>query len=572
MTGKTPVSSDKSYSLYFGCIIQPKFSGFLNSNFEFHCANIFQTFATRNEMKSDLTNLLYSWMKELSVDISKDYLHKKLLAHPDYPSLLSITDTLHELGIHNEAYEMERAGWDLMSFPFLAHTAANGGQFVVVQKNDKDVFAKGGKLEHWDGIVVFAQKPENWVNQEINKDIRRKKIVRTGWFAVLFFLVMAATIALVSAYQLTFVFFLATTVTGLGLSILIVQKELGFTNPFTEKICALQKEGDCQAVIASKGSNLTNWLAWSDVGLIYFSTVLFLLVNINPLVLLIPAFAVPFIPYSLYYQRWVLKKWCTLCLFIIVILTLQIATVWPFFSNSATDVFSIQTLSQVLFTGIAIAAMWLGVVKPLLRQSKEGREDFYRLLRFKNKPEMFESLLTRQRRIDSEAWSEDLQLGNPVAAIQILVACNPYCTPCARTHDYLHELLKKRDIGLTVRFAVNPRAMADPRTIATYYLLQAVKDRPIQYKREALHYWYSIMDLEKFQQRYQADKNALVEKQVYKHYEWSKSAQLAFTPAIFINGYELPAEYRASELSVVLSSLSLYANTVEFSAQIATGS
>lgn len=114
--------------------------------------------------------------------------------------------------------------------------------------------------------------------------------------------------------------------------------------------------------------------------------------------------------------------------------------------------------------------------------------------------------------------------------------------------------------------------MADPRTIATYYLLQAVKDRPIQYKREALHYWYSIMDLEKFQQRYQADKNALVEKQVYKHYEWSKSAQLAFTPAIFINGYELPAEYRASELSVVLSSLSLYANTVEFSAQIATGS
>jgi len=39
----------------------------------------------------------------MNIPVSKTFLREQLLSHPDYPSLLSITDTLNELHIENTA-------------------------------------------------------------------------------------------------------------------------------------------------------------------------------------------------------------------------------------------------------------------------------------------------------------------------------------------------------------------------------------------------------------------------------------------------------------------------------------
>lgn len=43
------------------------------------------------------------WLSSMDIKISSALLKEAMQTHPDYPSLLSITDTLDELGIDNAA-------------------------------------------------------------------------------------------------------------------------------------------------------------------------------------------------------------------------------------------------------------------------------------------------------------------------------------------------------------------------------------------------------------------------------------------------------------------------------------
>jgi hypothetical protein len=71
---------------------------------------------------------------------------------------------------------------------------------------------------------------------------------------------------------------------------------------------------------------------------------------------------------------------------------------------------------------------------------------------FITNPDIFKALLQQQRRVDTTPFEnaclpgrQDLQLGNPDADLQIMVACNPYCGPCANAHLIIDELLDEND-------------------------------------------------------------------------------------------------------------------------------
>jgi hypothetical protein len=65
-------------------------------------------FALTKPMSKNLSTVIYNWLKELKIPVSKTYIRQQLLSHPDYPSLLSITDTLTELRIENIAVQIQK--------------------------------------------------------------------------------------------------------------------------------------------------------------------------------------------------------------------------------------------------------------------------------------------------------------------------------------------------------------------------------------------------------------------------------------------------------------------------------
>jgi hypothetical protein len=208
-----------------------------------------------------------------------------------------------------------------------------------------------------------------------------------------------------------------------------------------------------------------------------------------------------------------------------------------------------------VFEFIVTAAVWLELIKPALQEIKDLTSSNFSLLRFKNNPNVFSSLLRRQRRVNMAPFENDLQLGNPDAKFQIMVACNPYCGPCARTHKILHELVNKTGIGLTIRFAIRTDNTEDKRFKAVKYILQQALGKTTAYKRKLLHDWYVAMNFEKISQQYPLTETKEIDELLMQHEQWTEKAQLKGTPTIFINGYEYPKGYNSQDLNLIIKNI-----------------
>jgi hypothetical protein len=224
-----------------------------------------------------------------------------------------------------------------------------------------------------------------------------------------------------------------------------------------------------------------------------------------------------------------------------------------FSGASIADIKSVSVnalvLSAVVFTLAAIS--WL-YIKSLLKERKKTSEKMYALQRFKNNQAVFTSLLFRQPVVDTTPWEGDLQLGDPKAPLQLLVACSPYCGPCAQAHFFLHSYLEKKQTGLTIRFAIDTEKREERKTQAVIWLLQLLAGTDQDYKRKVLHDWYTIVDLDKFKNMYPLEQQCNMEDQLFCLKQWNEKVKISFTPTIFINGHQLPPQYSVYDLAAFI--------------------
>ncbi len=506
--------------------------------------------------------LVDRWLRSMGIDISSSLLREKLITHPDYPSLLSVTDTLDGLGIDNAALIIDKERLNEAPVPFLAHYAVKG-EFIIINNIVKQIQSNPDFEKNWNGTALLAEKPDNWQHAEnLERLVKENKRKQTILFT-LFSVVTLAGLCLINnlSWQLTGL--LITTFTGLTVAVLIVQHELGISNELTEQLCSAGKHTDCDAVMHSKGSRFSKWLNWADAGIIYFASYSLLLVillytgNTGDIVLLavLSCAAVPFTMFSLYYQWQVVKKWCTLCLLTVAVLWLQFTLLIPVTLSLLKSEFNNISFNAISFTAFIfslVVASWLLIIKPTLQRNNELTDTSFSLLRFKYNPAIFEALLKKQRQVNITPFDNDVQLGNPDALLQVVVACSPYCGPCARAHEVLHGLLCNNDFGLTVRFTAKANNKEDKRTEAVSYLLKLMEGKKPGYKKQVLHDWYALMNLEKFREKYPMQNEADLQLQLEEHDRWSTEAKIEFTPTIFINGYQLPKQYNASDIKKLL--------------------
>lgn len=483
-------------------------------------------------MNVQLEHTIGRWLHNRSVDISSHLLKEKLQTHPDYPSLLAITDALDELGIENMSLVVDKEKLDELPLPFLTHSPLSGG-FTEINNIEHQIRKDKDFEKNWNGIVVLVEKPPGWHHTENEKALTKHKTKTKQIFASLSFVIFFAVFSLFDQLSFSSAALLVVSAIGLAIAIFIVQQELGIGNELTEQLCKAGKATDCNAVIHYKGSKLSKWLNWPDVGIIYFSSFLFTLVAMpaNPLLSFFSAAAILFIFFSVYYQWRVVKKWCTLCLLTVAVLTAQFALLLPAALNmikNGTEIISVESLAFTSFIFSTIATAWLWLIKPVLQKNKELADKNYPLQRFKNNPDIFKALLRQQRKVDTTPFEKDLHLGNPDAHLQIMVACNPYCRPCASTHEALHQLAEKNDIGLTNRFTIKTGEQADKKTEAVAYLLQVLQDKPSTYKKQVLYDWYAWMDMEKFKENYPIEKITDAAALLQQQEQWSEQAEIIY--------------------------------------------
>jgi len=488
------------------------------------------------------------WLSIQHMPVSESYIRLRLETHPDYPSLLSVQDTLEELGINSYACNGTKEELKKENKPFLAHFNMGEGYILSF----KDVASAERKVKDfdntWSGNVMFAEpaaKLSAGYNSLLTKEKQQKAF---GVIAII--LIIGALLSLsITAGSVPAILLVLTNCTGLYFSWLIAQKEFGISNSISDKICSMAKHSRCESVLFSKGAKLFNWLTWGDVGIVYFSASLvflfYSLLTYQPINLYyaISLAGLVFPIYSLYYQWKIVKQWCMLCVGVLAVLGVNAIIGFVQLSTISLHVTSVLVNEILLFTGIAcfILAAWQ-LLKSLFQKSLNSLSNEIKATRLKRNPEIFNALLEKQELNPTNLPEKDepLQFGNPEAPYQMVIACNPYCDPCAVAHQTIERLYEMYPsfISVSIRFVVFNLDEENSVTKAVSSILSAV----IQDKKPAFEItkdWYERMNLEWFIKKYpNKTKSNIKELELYK--KWAEEAKIRSTPTFFLNGRQLP--------------------------------
>ena len=365
--------------------------------------------------KNNIENIL----RKLNLKVSKSGL-KKISWHPSYPSITCFLDTLDEFKVKNQVVKLQPNQLKELELSAIALCRENEDEYFVLLKAVSETHItyfdteKGDIIENleyfqkkWDELVLLISIDEN--SGEFNYVEKRRKELFENIETYLSYACLLAIVLLTSTTFLTFSDFIlwGTLATGFIISLMLIVNEFGEKNSFISKLCHFNKKIDCDTVLQSDVSKIFGWLSWVEIGFFYFSGSLIALSvslqfhsiqSVLPLLLLTNSLALPFTAYFLYYQSVVLKKWCSLCL------SIQIILISEFLFLITTNVryselrdYSFQTISVYLITFLIPVVIWF-VVKRQLQKTQELysiEKDSYPL---KRNTVLFKPYLIKKRR------------------------------------------------------------------------------------------------------------------------------------------------------------------------------
>lgn len=103
---------------------------------------------------------------------------------------------------------------------------------------------------------------------------------------------------------------------GLWLTYMLVQKSLHIKNAAADRVCGVLQAGGCDNILEMKASKFFGIFVWIEVGFAYFSVSLLTLLIFPEYSSYLAACYVcclPFTCWSIWYQKFRAKIWCTLC-------------------------------------------------------------------------------------------------------------------------------------------------------------------------------------------------------------------------------------------------------------------
>ncbi|WP_208111036.1 cysteine peptidase family C39 domain-containing protein [Pedobacter duraquae] len=513
-------------------------------------------------------------LKALRVDVSPATIAISLQDHPEYPSLLAISDCLTEWSLPNQSYNITKDDYDPadLEYPFIAHSRVDGGYFMVVhniadkqvtysdEQSQKAIFSETEFLKKWSGIALHATP-----NQKSGEENYQRKITSSfinKLMAPALFTVFLATIILSFDYptlKLGYISLLTFKLLGLGVSILLLIHSIDTNNPLVQNLCSLGNKNNCNAILKSDAAKLLSWLSWSEIGFFYFAgsaLVLLALPGSLPILAWLNVCAMPYTVYSIGYQ-YTNKNWCVLCCTIQAILGMELLTnltINPGIYSLNSAVPDIKT-ALTLTTCFSIPILTWFFIKPFLLRMAQYIPLKQQLKKFKYNSDLFNQVLTSQPCYAVPDELMPIVLGNPDATTIITMVSNPFCGPCAKAHQTIDEWLKVRtDIKLKIIFTTADHDDDLQTKVARHVsALSFLNDASLLEK--ALNDWYK-QGSKKFEQwaaAYPIDYSEEMSLITKKQKAWCNLTEIIYTPTILVNGYKLPEPYRLEDIKYLLT-------------------
>lgn len=496
-----------------------------------------------------------------NIRVNPGFIREKMESHPNYPALISFTDTLDEIGIQYDALEVLPEYLFELNHPLLVHFKDQGNEYFDIIKNLKDTnFLKLISENKWDGVVLSIHKGQRAKNsmyeRTLIKNVNAQRLIITLIFLLILFLAIKSYL-----YHGAFgeILFIINSI-GFIISLSILMYKIGKTNSISNTLCSNENNTKCDKVLNSGFGQISNWMGLGELSSSFFLTIIIAIsildVDTNNLKSLI---AFPFFTgmiftfITAFQQAFIIKSWCKMCIIVSVIIWINFFLLISKFGTSFKVNIDSLLFLLLIIPVFGFSFLLILLAKKIITQLDFAIENKISYLKWKRDPSVFSSLILNSRKINYEGWDNEIVIGDIEAKIIILVVCNPYCSPCAKAHLEMERLITDfpKQVKIIIRFSIEKVDINDRKVIAINQILfaetiyNAKSNKPNQ---RPIDFWFKNMQLEKFNSELALDSQEINIELIMKHAKWSTSVKIEFTPTIFINGCELPSKYNFKDI------------------------
>ncbi len=513
-------------------------------------------------------NCLFIFLQREGIVVDESKFEYQIQSHPNFPDLLCVTDALSFFNIENAAIHVEFSNIDDLpkNFVTLLNNENEDPKFCFIEKKLNNYFyttnRKSRKItisqleKHWNGVVILVEKSGNELLLKSNK---------RNWILVLQLLYLISFFVLISKFNapLYSKLFGVFPVFGLLLSVVALDDLFKAKLPFFSNFCHTMTSTSCTLITDSKKWKIFKIVNFSDLSITFFSFQLiawfsFLICGSVNVYFAMQKFllfaAIVFLLLSLYYQKFVEKKWCPICLSINAIVFLELFYLLAFFNNNCfVSTKSILISFFILYTLIII---W-SVLKKLLIKQKILTEFQLKATRFIKNYDVFKNILLSKTK--AELAFTPITLGNTDSTIIVTIISSPFCDYCKDTNQIMEELLTKHAIDMQIKLIFNVEIgnLDDNKKRFLRILMHSYLHDGEGAFRDKLGLWYENKDLALWLQKYEQNDfdYAKIDSIYNSQNSFCTTNGQNYSPAFFINNYEFPKLYERSNIEFFISDI-----------------
>jgi disulfide bond formation protein DsbB len=497
--------------------------------------------------------LVTKYLKEANHFHKRKNFEDAFYSHPNYPSLLAVTDGLNQVEIENVAATVPFVHINELPDYFITQLEKESNEYFLVTKNGDNFVLENEKeikktisrqeLEKiWSGIILIIE--ENEVKSTLYS-------IKKSPFIIALAFVLLSLIAIFN-YDLNLLNAVFLFLSGIGffVSVEILKTYFKENNNTESKFCSVNKNFSCNSIINSKNYPFSNYIEFIDLPIVFFSTAFFsqiLGLNILFYFGVVSLLSFPLLAYSIYLQKFILKKWCLLCL---IISLLMISIVILFLINFINNAYNNQDLVSLLLVTILFTSAWF-LIKKVLIKAKSNLQKLNSLLRFKRNPDVFGKISLAIENEEEFDTLEKIKIGNTNAKNTITLFLSPSCPHCHTTFKNATAFIIKysEQVKLEVCFNLNINNLDNPYLLVYKTVLHLYNTQNNDCIK-ALEDWHiRNFSLNEWKDKWFIDNEFTQENiQIIKHFEWCLTNDLNYAPVKIFNRKILPDEYDIDEL------------------------
>lgn len=290
-----------------------------------------------------MASLFSDFLTSLGVKHTEDYSDSRFEQMP-FQSMFGLVNLLKDYGVGAFGVKVnaDARAEAIMKFrtPFIVDTP--DGFLIILKYNENGVtymtrqriftVPKEKILESWNGIALLAEIDADSIEPEYLRHHVGEMAKSVKYYTLIVLIVALSGFAMWQSglYSHWAAWLLVCfDCAGILFSWMLVQKSLGIHNSAAEAVCSVLEEGGCDELARSEASSFMGIFKWSEVGLAYFTVSLaamFLFPQILPVLAAINILCLPYTVWSITYQKFKAKVWCTLCVSVQATLWLLFAT------------------------------------------------------------------------------------------------------------------------------------------------------------------------------------------------------------------------------------------------------